>query len=114
IVDAIKVSVEALDECVAKLIETVSALSGVTVITADHGNADEMFTEKNGKRVVKTAHTLNPVPFIIVDSQYQGEYQMASLAHRGLSNVAATLLNLLGLEKPDHYDPSLITFKIKK
>ena len=114
IVDAIKVSVEALDECVAKLIETVSALSGVTVITADHGNADEMFTEKNGKRVVKTAHTLNPVPFIIVDSQYQGEYQMASLAHRGLSNVAATLLNLLGFEKPDHYDPSLITFKIKK
>jgi len=114
IVEAIKISVEALDECVAKLIETVSALNGITVITADHGNADEMFTEKNGKRIVKTAHTLNPVPFIIVDSRYHREYQMASLAHKGLSNVAATILNLLGFEPPSHYDPSLITFKKEK
>ena len=113
IVDAIKISVEALDECVGKLVDVVSALHGITVITSDHGNADEMFTEKNGKRVVKTAHTLNPVPFIIVDSGYQHEYQLATLEHQRLSNVAATLLNLLGFEKPESYDPSLITFKLK-
>jgi len=111
VVDAVKISVEALDDCVATLIDTVNQLNGVTVITADHGNADEMFVEKNGKRSVKTAHTLNPVPFVIVDSGYQGEYGMASLKQRGLSNVAATLLNFLGFDKPEGYDPSLIAFK---
>jgi 2,3-bisphosphoglycerate-independent phosphoglycerate mutase len=114
IVEAIKISVEALDDCVAKLVETVRQLKGITVITADHGNADEMFTEKNGKRIVKTAHTLNPVPFIIIDAGYASEYEMASLQHKGLSNVAATVLNLLGFEQPSHYDPSLITFKPKE
>ncbi|MDP8264532.1 MAG: 2,3-bisphosphoglycerate-independent phosphoglycerate mutase [Candidatus Aceula lacicola] len=111
VVDAIKVSVEALDECVCRLIETVSSLGGITVVSADHGNADEMFTEKNGKRIVKTAHTLNPVPFIIVDPLNEGEYKMADLDKRGLSNVAATLFNLLGFEKPKGYDPSLILFE---
>lgn len=111
IVEAIKVSIEALDECVAKLIDTICQLRGIVVITADHGNADEMFVEKNGKRSAKTAHTLNPVPFIIVDPSHQGEYSMADLPHRGLSNVAATLLNLLGFQAPEGYDPSLIEFK---
>lgn len=110
IVPAIIISLEALDECLATLIETVKSLGGITIITADHGNADEMFTEKNGKRVVKTSHTLNPVPFIIVDSGYYDEYQLSSLDKKGLSNIAATLLNLLGFEKPENYDPSLITF----
>ncbi len=111
VVDAIKISMESLDECVCKLIKEVNDLGGVTVISADHGNADEMFTEKNGKRVVKTAHTLNPVPFIIVDQNDPVCYEMANLESKGLSNVAATLLNLLGFEKPEDYDPSLISFK---
>jgi 2,3-bisphosphoglycerate-independent phosphoglycerate mutase len=114
VVGAILTSVEALDECVARLIKAVDGLQGITIVTADHGNADEMFTEKNGKRIVKTAHTLNPVPFIIIDSGYNGEYQMAPLGKKGLSNVAATLCNLLGFEKPENYDPSLITFKQKQ
>jgi len=110
IVEAIKISLESEDECICRLIKVVDELGGITVVTADHGNADEMFTEKNGKKVVRTAHTLNPVPFVIMDSAYQGEYQMADLEKKGLSNVAATLLNLLGFEKPEGYDPSLITF----
>jgi len=103
-------AVETVDGCVGKLIEVVNSLGGITIVTADHGNADEMFTEKNGKREVRTAHTLNPVPFAIVDSGYKGEYKMAELPKRGLSNVAATLCNLLGYEKPEDYDPSLIEF----
>jgi len=84
-------------------------LDGIAVITADHGNADEMFTfDKKGKKTVKTAHSLNPVPFIIYDPGYRGEYRMADVPEKGLSNIAATLLNLLGYEKPDDYDPSLI------
>ncbi|NPV38804.1 MAG: 2,3-bisphosphoglycerate-independent phosphoglycerate mutase [Brevinematales bacterium] len=103
-------AVETVDRCVGRLLEEVEKLGGIVVVTADHGNADEMFTEKNGKREVKTAHTLNKVPFIIVDYGYQNEYHMRQLPKAGLSNVAATLLNLLGYEKPEEYDPSLIEF----
>lgn len=106
---AIIESVEAVDECTAKLVKVIEELKGIAVILADHGNADEMFTVKNGKKIVSTAHSLNPVPFIIVDPLYKGEYKMADLKERGLANVAATLLNLLGYEKPADYAPSLIT-----
>lgn len=108
---AIIESVEAVDDCTAKLIKVIKELNGVAVILADHGNADEMFTVKNGKRIVSTAHSLNPVPFIIVDPLYKGEYEIADLKERGLANVASTLLNLLGYEKPADYAPSLIKFK---
>lgn len=109
--EAIIAAVEAVDKGTAKLLEVMEQLNGITVILADHGNADEMFTVKNGKKQVSTAHSLNPVPFIIVDPLYQGEYEMAKLPRRGLSNVAATLVNLLGFEKPKEYDPSLIEFR---
>ena len=105
---AIIASVEAVDDCVAKLVAVIQEVKGIAVILADHGNADEMFKVKNGKREVSTAHSLNPVPFIIVDPLYQGEYKIADLPQRGLANVAATLLNLLGYEKPQDYEPSLI------
>jgi 2,3-bisphosphoglycerate-independent phosphoglycerate mutase len=108
---AIIASVEAVDECTAKLLDVIKEVKGIAVILADHGNADEMFTIKNGKRQVSTAHSLNPVPFAIVDSGYQGEYTMADLKQRGLANVAATLLNLLGFEAPGDYEPALIKFK---
>jgi 2,3-bisphosphoglycerate-independent phosphoglycerate mutase len=67
-----------------------------------------MFTEKKGKREPMVAHTLNPVPFIIKDFSGANQLRMAPLAAPGLSNVAATLLNLLGFAAPDDYDPSLI------
>lgn len=108
---AIIMAVQTVDTCVARLLEVMKQLNGITLITADHGNADEMFTIKGGKRQVSTAHSLNPVPFIIVDPLNQGEYEMAKLPKAGLSNVAATILNLLGLEKPSIYDPSLVVFK---
>ena len=116
---AIIAAVETVDECTDWLIRTVNELGGITVILADHGNADEMFTVKDGKKIVSTAHSLNPVPCAIVDAGYHGEYKMANLSSfrrkepngpRGLSNIAATLLNLLGFEKPHDYDPSLIEF----
>ncbi|PKM79153.1 MAG: 2,3-bisphosphoglycerate-independent phosphoglycerate mutase, partial [Firmicutes bacterium HGW-Firmicutes-13] len=69
--------------------------------------------DKKGAKSVKTAHTLNPVPFIIYDPLYQGEYHIAHIKEKGLSNIAATLLNLLGYEKPDDYDPSLIEIVFK-
>jgi 2,3-bisphosphoglycerate-independent phosphoglycerate mutase len=93
----------------------IQEVKGIAVILADHGNADEMFTEEKGVRVVKTAHTLNPVPFFIVDPLYQGEYQMEKVAFQksqpGLANVAATLFNLMGYQAPKEYEPSLVSFK---
>jgi 2,3-bisphosphoglycerate-independent phosphoglycerate mutase len=108
---AIIASVEAVDQGLIQLLKVIEELKGICVILADHGNADEMFTVKNGKKIVSTAHSLNPVPFIIVDSEYKGEYQIADLKERGLANVAATLFNLLGYEQPKDYAPSLIAFK---
>ncbi len=109
--EAIISAVETVDSCIQKLLDVVKELDGVAVITADHGNCDEMFTVKNGKKMMKTAHTLNPVPFVIYDPDYKDEYEMADLAKKGLSNVAGTILNLLGFENVEDYDPSLITFK---
>jgi len=111
--DAIIKAMETVDSCVQRLLNTVKELDGIAVVTADHGNSDEMFTVKDGKRVPKTAHTLNPVPFIIYDPRYAGEYKMADLSDKGLSNVAGTILNLLGYENVEDYDPSLIEFKKK-
>jgi 2,3-bisphosphoglycerate-independent phosphoglycerate mutase len=108
---AILTAVQTVDECVEGLINLINELGGITVVTADHGNADEMFTVKKGVKTVSTAHSLNPVPFAIVDSGYNSEYEMAKIERAGLSNVAATLLNLLGYAKPDEYDPSLIRFR---
>ncbi|MBN2000258.1 2,3-bisphosphoglycerate-independent phosphoglycerate mutase [candidate division KSB1 bacterium] len=103
-------AVETVDSCLDRLLKVVKELNGIAVITADHGNSDEMFTVKNGKKSPKTAHTLNPVPFVIVDSGYADEYHMAKVENPGLSNIAGTLLNLLGYENVDYYDDSLITF----
>jgi len=110
VMEAAIIAVETVDTCVGKLLKIIDELGGIAIITADHGNADEMFTEKNGVRTPKTSHTLNPVPFIIYDPQYKNEYVMADVKNPGLSNVAATILNLLGYEKVEDYDPSLIKF----
>ena len=108
--DAAITAVETVDQCIARLLDVIKELEGIAVISADHGNSDVMFTiDKKGNKKVKTAHTLNPVPFAIYDPQYKGEYQMAPVEKPGLSNVAGTLLNLLGYENVEDYDPSLIS-----
>jgi 2,3-bisphosphoglycerate-independent phosphoglycerate mutase len=108
IMEAAITAVETVDECIGKLLKAVDEMNGIAIITADHGNADEMFTVKKGKKEVKTSHTLNPVPFIIYDPQYNGEYTMADIEHPGLTNAAGTILNLLGFKNVEDYDKSLI------
>jgi 2,3-bisphosphoglycerate-independent phosphoglycerate mutase len=107
--EATVTAVETVDRCVGELLQVIEALDGIAIVTSDHGNSDEMFTvDENGQKKVLTAHTLNPVPFAICDPGYNGEYEMAFPEKAGLSNVAATLLNLLGYEKVNDYDSSLI------
>jgi 2,3-bisphosphoglycerate-independent phosphoglycerate mutase len=103
-------AMDVIDQQMRRLVEVIRELDGVLVFTADHGNADVMYTESNGVRSPKTSHTLNPVPFAIYDPNYDGEYRMAAPDDAGLANVAATLLNLLGFEAPGDYRHSLITF----
>jgi 2,3-bisphosphoglycerate-independent phosphoglycerate mutase len=110
VTDAIVTAVKTVDDCLARLIEEIKALKGIVVVTADHGNADEMFTVKKGVRMVSTAHSLNTVPFAIVDPANRGDYSMAKIEKAGLANVAATVLNLLGYQAPKGYQPSLVEF----
>ncbi len=112
------VSVEALDLCLARILEEVDRQGGVALITADHGNADEMYeldkktkqpkAEKDGTFKSKTSHTLNPVPCIIYDNQFADNYKVMEADNYGLSNIAATLVNLMGYKAPDFWDKSMI------
>lgn len=114
-------SMEALDLQLARILQVVDELQGVALITADHGNADEMYeTDKkgapkadaNGCYKAKTSHTLNPVPFIIYDNFYKDQYIVkADEGAFGLSNVAATVVNMLGYAAPDMWDKSIIEVK---
>ena len=107
-IEAAVQAVKIVDKCLNKLIDAVNKLNGITVITADHGNCDEMMLE-DGR--IKTAHSLNPVGFWIIDKNWKREYAInLDVDDPGLSNVAATILNLLGFEKPDLYRESLIKF----
>jgi 2,3-bisphosphoglycerate-independent phosphoglycerate mutase len=108
VVPAIRIAVEIVDLCLQRILDAVEKAGGIAVITADHGNADCMWTIKNGKRVPMVAHTLNPVPFIIKDYSRANSFRLTGVAMPGLANVAATLCTLLGFEPPNDYEPSLL------
>ncbi len=115
-------SMEALDLQLERILKVVDKLGGVALITADHGNADEMYeidkksgepkADKAGNFKAKTSHTLNPVPCIIYDNREEKGYTVkADEGKFGLSNVAATMVNLLGYEAPSMWDESVIEVK---
>ena len=118
---ATQCSMEALDLCLARILKVVDKLHGVAILTADHGNADEMYEldkkgelklGKDGSMKSKTSHTLNRVPCIIYDNFYADAYTVKEDAGEfGLSNVAATTVNLLGFEAPAMWDASIIELK---
>jgi len=105
---AVRIAVETVDICMNRLLEAVAESKGAVLVTADHGNADRMWTEKNGKRSPMVAHTKNKVPLIVKDYSGNNRFTLAPVENPGLSNVAATICNLLGFEAPEEYDPSLI------
>ncbi|MBR0303261.1 MAG: 2,3-bisphosphoglycerate-independent phosphoglycerate mutase, partial [Clostridia bacterium] len=114
-------SMEALDLQLGRILPVIDELRGVALITADHGNADEMFETdkkgdvklgKDGSHKAKTSHTLNRVPFIIYDNFYRDSYAVkADEGAFGLSNVAATAVNFLGYDAPSMWDESMIELK---
>jgi 2,3-bisphosphoglycerate-independent phosphoglycerate mutase len=120
---AATMSIEALDLQLARLLPVIDAMGGVALITADHGNADEMFEidkktkqpslNTDGSFKAKTAHTLNPVPLILYDNTTGGKLGLKLTATAGLSNIAATVAGLLGLEKHASWDKSLLEVSSK-
>ena len=117
---ATRCSMEALDLQLARILRVVDELGGVALITADHGNADEMYemdkktkqpkADKNGNFKAKTSHTLNPVPCIIYDNtDAKNSYTVKQdNGTFGLSNVAATMVNLMGYKAPEMWNESII------
>lgn len=118
---AATMAVEAVDLQLARLLPVIDALGGVALLTADHGNADEMYEldkktkqpaeNQDGSFKAKTAHTLNPVPLILYDNVSGGKLGLKQTEKAGLSNIAATVANLLGLEKHAAWDESLLEIR---
>ena len=86
-------ALEVVDACVGRIVERVKELGGITLVTADHGNAEQMIDEDGGPL---TAHTLNPVHLILVDDKRR----TARLEDGIFADVAPTMLDLLGLKPP--------------
>ncbi|MDC7221474.1 MAG: 2,3-bisphosphoglycerate-independent phosphoglycerate mutase [Spirochaetales bacterium] len=117
---AVVCSMEAMDLNIMRLKKAIDEVGGVLILSADHGNADDMYEHdkksgdvkmKDGKPVPKTSHSLNPVPCIIYDPSFDGEYDTKLNEGLGISSLAATTLNLLGFEAPEDYDKSVINLK---
>ena len=118
---AATMAIEAVDLALSRLLPAIDAAGGVALITADHGNADEMFEldkktrqpaqNEDGSFKAKTAHTLNPVPLILYDNVSGGKLGLKPTESAGLSNIAATVANLVGLEKHAKWDDSLLVVK---
>ena len=127
----LKASIEActvVDECVTKILEAVEGVGGRWLVTADHGNAEDMakrdpktghpifqsssssFNGNSGTVIPLTSHTLNPVPCAIGGRGLPDgvQFKQHGMEEAGLANVTATFLNLLGYEAPSFYEPSLI------
>jgi 2,3-bisphosphoglycerate-independent phosphoglycerate mutase len=97
--EAARKAVETVDRCLARVVAAVRKMGGALVITADHGNAEMMREPSTGEP--HTAHTTNPVPILLFDAKAAERNTTARLADGKLADVAPTVLELLGLERPE-------------
>jgi 2,3-bisphosphoglycerate-independent phosphoglycerate mutase len=114
--DAAVTAVESVDTALGRLIPVIKQLDGALIVTADHGNADEMFeydkqgviaTDKQGRRKAKTSHTLNRVPLHIYAPSAKLRIDPSVRAPR-LANIAGTTFQMMGYEAPTDFEPGLI------
>ena len=116
--EAAIVSIEAIDIQVGRLMSEIQALEGALVVTADHGNAEEMFEmeagthtlkrDGNGAAIPKTSHSLNPVPLYVFAPKTKLKID-PQVEQPGLANLTATILYLMGFSAPSGYLPSVLT-----
>ncbi len=114
--EATRIAVEVVDRQLARLEAAVRKADGVLLVTADHGNADEMYTrgkggevarDPDGRPLARTSHTTHPVPFIVMDPR-RSLRLVEGLDDAGIANLGATVLELVGLQKPSEYLPGLL------
>jgi 2,3-bisphosphoglycerate-independent phosphoglycerate mutase len=121
---AVICSMEGMDLQLGRIRRAADETGSVLLITADHGNSDDMYEhdkktgavllKEDGKPKAKTSHSLNPVPCIVYDPDYRGEYERGegALAEGlGISSIAASCIELLGFIPPEDYDPSVLKMK---
>lgn len=118
--NAVVCSMEGMDLQLGRLKAAIEKAGGILCLTADHGNSDDMYEHKkdgsvsksaDGEPKAKTSHSLNPVPGIIYDPEYKGEYSLELNGGLGISSWPATLMNLMGFVPPADYDKSMINLK---
>ena len=105
VMDAVVYAMECVDNSLKAILEAAEKYGYTVLITADHGNADQMTETKKGKTSVRTAHSLNAVPFIIWDKDNGWKIKDGSY---GLANVAPTVVKMMGLEAPACWEESMI------
>jgi len=106
VMSAVITAMECVDKGVGRILEAADQYGYTVCVTADHGNADQMTeTNKKGQISVRTAHSLNPVPFIIYDPDTRYDIRDGKF---GLANVAPTLVKMMGLEAPSCWEESMI------
>ena len=99
------IAMEAIDICLKRIVEAVNKAGGITIVTADHGNAEELIDEQGNP---KTSHTTNKVPFALVDeTENRNKYKLAD-GEFGLANIASTIAELLGVEPNAAWLPPII------
>ncbi len=112
--DATIIAVEAVDLALARLLPVIDEIGGVALVTADHGNAEQMYEftrdgdvvrDEAGRPKKRTSHSLNPVPFAVYGA---GELRLRQDPDLGLANIAATIVNLLGYEAPEMWERGII------
>ena len=104
--DATEIAVESVDLQLARIKKVCDTENVILVVTADHGNSDQMLEKnKKGAIEVRTAHSLNPVPFIIYDGEMRHEMKDGKF---GLANVAPTIAGLMGLTPYDGWEESML------
>ena len=105
VMDAVITAMECVDNGLKAILEAADRYGYTVLITADHGNADQMTETKKGKTSVRTAHSLNPVPFIIYDKDNNWNLREGSF---GLANVAPTVVKMMGLTAPACWEQSMV------
>ena len=96
VIDAVVKAVSFVDECVGRIVETIRAVGGHLLVTADHGNAETMYDYEEDHP--HTAHTTNPVPLMLLSPTYTAEN--TELEEGRLCDLAPTMLALAGIEQP--------------
>ena len=115
---AVRIGVETVDLGLARLLEAVEQVEGILIVSADHGNSDDMYERDkktgqvkrgdDGTPKPKTAHSLNPVPCYVYDPSGTANLRLSGHRDLGISSLAATILVCLGYTPPEQYTPSIV------